>query len=827
VKIKKMNFVLSVVILMLWLTSAVWGQVDGTLSDGDETSLIAFEQAVAATREDLKVLENDLAAEKILMAKVLDQREGYRIQMNSLRNFLIVPETRVFVLEKGIEEVDISISSIQSQIQGIKERETNIGQTFSLVKEKIGLIDQRIKELTAAKDKTISSGPGIKEFKAYRSIKEQQHKVLVSITGLLASQININNELLNAFKDIKETLKTEIKDKKGGHLFQRNGLELKNLLFPAFKREVLVSFTAVRQLFDSKRLLLKWSLFKDHMNLKTSMVIVGFLLISFLGFRGMSLIRQKEADQNIFDKRAGYPLIVLERSLVLIFWILLTLTLSKTQVYLIFPDGVKFFKSFLIIILMTRIASDSIRLIAREKGPVLFDVLHRWRNPFIYGIRLYSLVYLLVYRFLSLENMFLVSIRIFSEILLVAGVFLFWKAYQNVDTPAKSMGVKFLNLVSKMIVITGLFSDIAGYGAFAAYWYLSWGSSIVIICVCVMLLYSIKEMDRKFKKKEDPESPAFLGLSNPFYWILSNGIYFSIAAFGIAGLTFSWGISDVVFPWFVETFNKEYMLGKVELSLARLAYSILVILLTYLFTRIWKRLTTDYALKESGLSLGAKETVLTITVYIIWSAGILISLNVFGLNTTSLTVAFGALSIGLGFGLQNIANNFISGLILLFERPIQVGDVVEVGGTKGEVKKINVRSTLVQTYSNSSLIIPNSEFISATVTNWSHRDPNLRRDLLLGVAYGSDTELVKTLLLQAAQSVSEVSAYPKKPSVQFINFGDSSLDFRLRFWSTIDDFIDAESKLRFEIDRLFRQHKVVIPFPQRDLHILTEVQGDL
>jgi small-conductance mechanosensitive channel len=199
--------------------------------------------------------------------------------------------------------------------------------------------------------------------------------------------------------------------------------------------------------------------------------------------------------------------------------------------------------------------------------------------------------------------------------------------------------------------------------------------------------------------------------------------------------------------------------------------------------------------------------------------GILTSLSVFGLNTTSLAVVFGAMSIGLGFGLQNIFNNFISGLILLFERPIQVGDVVEVGGIWGEVKKINVRSTLVQTYTNSSLIIPNSEFISALVTNWSHKDPYIRRDLMVGVAYGSDTELVRTLLLEAGETVTEVRKYPHIPRVQFVSFGDSSLDFRLRFWSVIDDFVEAESKLRFEIDRLFRAHKVVIPFPQRDVHM--------
>jgi len=510
---------------------------------------------------------------------------------------------------------------------------------------------------------------------------------------------------------------------------------------------------------------------------------------------------------------------VLERSQVLIFWIILATILSKTEVYLVFPDGVKFLKSFLIIVLMTRIASDSIRFIARETRPVFLEVLNQWRNIFVYGIRIYSFFYLLLYRLFFFDPLSLVLVRIFSEGVLVVGVFLFWAAYNRMDDPSRGLGETLLRLGSKTMVIIGLFADIVGYGHFAAFWYISWGVSIVVVCVCVMSVYSIKDIALKFEKKIEPASPSGSALSKPFYWIVSNGVYFIIMAFGIIGLAFSWGVGGIVFVWFGEIFLKKYMIGGIELSLAGFSYSILVLFLVYLFIRIWRPLITEHALKESGLSQGAKETVITISVYIIWSMGILLSLSIFGLNTTSLTVAFGALSIGLGFGMQNIANNFVSGLILLFERPIQVGDVVEVGGIWGEVKKINVRSTHVQTYTNSSLIIPNSEFISATVTNWSHQDPYVRRDLSVGVAYGSDTGLVQKLLLQAADSISGVYNHPKKPVVQFINFGDSSLDFRLRFWSTIDDFVDAESQLRFEIDRLFRENDVVIPFPQRDLHM--------
>jgi small-conductance mechanosensitive channel len=474
---------------------------------------------------------------------------------------------------------------------------------------------------------------------------------------------------------------------------------------------------------------------------------------------------------------------------------------------------------------MTRISSDSIRLIAREQGPVFFDALYRWRNPFVYGIRIYAFFYLFVYRFLAMDTLFLMLVRILAESLLAAGVVLFWKAYEKSDVSSGGMGMRVLRFWTKTIVFSGLVADIAGYGSFACFWFVSWGTSIVVACVCIMLIYSIKDIDRKLKEKIVPETASSSGLFNPFYWFLSNAVYSIIIILAITGIAFSWGINDAAYSWFVEMFNKKYTLGKVELSMAGLVYSVLVLFLTQLFTGLWRRLVAEYALKESGLSTGAKETVITISVYLIWSVGILLSLSVFGLNTTSIAVAFGALSIGLGFGLQNIANNFVSGLILLFERPIQVGDVVEVGGIWGEVRKINVRSTLVQTYTNSSLIIPNSEFISATVTNWSHHDPNLRRDLLVGVAYGSDTQLVKKLMLQAADTVPGVHVRPRKPMVQFLNFGDSSLDFRLRFWSTIDEFVDTESNLRFEIDRLFREHNVVIPFPQRDVHIVSESQA--
>ncbi len=817
--------------LLLWtitflcLSSLTFAQNSPTPLGEDTNTQVQFEQAVDAARNALDGLEKDLQGEKKIFEEIMSQQQIYRTQINSLRNFLIVPDISASVIGKGLEEVDISTTLLQSKMQKAGEREANILQTLSSVHEKIKLIEERIKEAESMpKDFSDRSGmdrtADIKKFKAYHILLEKQKKVLLALLEIVTSEIKSENELVTAFKEIRLTLKKEIKDRKGDRLFQRNEIELKTFFPTTVGEEIVLSFSTVGHLFTQDQLALRWAQFQEQKNLRSVVILVVFFLICFFFRKALHLIRSKEAYTKIISRRTGYPLIIFEEALFYIFWICLTITLSETTFYMVFPDMINFVKTLFVVFLCTKIAADSIRLIVNEKGHALFNALFKWKNPFVLGVRLYALVYLFFYRFLSLESALLVLIQITSEVVLVVGVFLFWKDFAKTKTPTPSMGIKMLNTWSKVVVVSGLFAEIAGYGHFSAWWYISWGISIVLLCVCGLLFYSMKDIDRKFKDKFESDSQQTHGVFSPLYWIFSNTIYFIIIAFAITGVSFSWGISDLFFPFLWETFNQKYVMGNFKLSIAGFAYWLLVILATYLFTRLWKRLMADHILKQSGLSTGAKESVTTICVYIIWGLGILISLNVFGLDTTSLTVAFGALSIGLGFGLQNIFSNFISGLILLFERPIQVGDVVEVAGTWGEVKKINVRSTVVQTYTNASLIIPNSEFISAKVVNWSHQDPYIRRDLLVGVAYGSDTELVKNLLLKAADSVKEVYSYPRKPNVLFLDFGASSLDFKLRFWSSIDDFVTAESDLRFEIDRLFRENDVVIPFPQQDIHIM-------
>jgi small-conductance mechanosensitive channel len=191
-----------------------------------------------------------------------------------------------------------------------------------------------------------------------------------------------------------------------------------------------------------------------------------------------------------------------------------------------------------------------------------------------------------------------------------------------------------------------------------------------------------------------------------------------------------------------------------------------------------------------------------------------------GIDLTTLNILAGAVGIGVGFGLQNIANNFISGLIILFERPIKIGDRIVVGEIEGDVVSIDARSTTVLTNDNIAIIVPNSKFITENVINWSHNDPKIRFRIPITVAYGTETRLVERLLLEVAAENNDVLNDPA-PGVRLIEFGDNGLHFELRAWTTalLHRRGLLVSALNFAIYDKLREHGIEIPFPQRDIHI--------
>ena len=263
-----------------------------------------------------------------------------------------------------------------------------------------------------------------------------------------------------------------------------------------------------------------------------------------------------------------------------------------------------------------------------------------------------------------------------------------------------------------------------------------------------------------------------------------------------------------------------FQLGQTSISLATMVEFIVVVLVVVLLSRLVRHLLRRRVLVHTKLDVGLQYAVARIVSYVVLVLGLLVGLETLGVKLSSLTVLAGALGVGIGFGLQNIVSNFVSGLILLTERPIEIGHRVDVGGTVGDIVRIGARSTTIVTNDNITIIVPNSEFIAGRVTNWSIGDPKVRFRTPGGVGYGSEPRLVEKLLLAVAAANPHVLIDPP-PSVRFVEFGDSSLNFELRVWSI--DMVTRpgalRSELNFAIWDTFKEHGIEIPFPQRDLHV--------
>ncbi|WP_416670484.1 mechanosensitive ion channel family protein [Egbenema bharatensis] len=226
-------------------------------------------------------------------------------------------------------------------------------------------------------------------------------------------------------------------------------------------------------------------------------------------------------------------------------------------------------------------------------------------------------------------------------------------------------------------------------------------------------------------------------------------------------------------------------------------------------------------LRVTVANRGAREVIALVIRYGLLFIGALVLLQIWGIDLSSLALLASALGIGIGLGLQDIARDIGSGVVLLFERPIQVGDFVQVGSFEGTIERINARSTLVRTLDHISIIVPNSRFLSDEVINWSHGNPVSRLRVPVGIAYGSNIEDARSALLDAAQEHSRILSAPK-PMVIFRGFGDHSLNLELFVWTAEPSkHILIKSELYFSIEAKFRKYQVQVPFPQRDLHVRT------
>ena len=291
----------------------------------------------------------------------------------------------------------------------------------------------------------------------------------------------------------------------------------------------------------------------------------------------------------------------------------------------------------------------------------------------------------------------------------------------------------------------------------------------------------------------------------------------------------AWGAEQTM-GIIVRFFRDGFVLAGMEIVPGHLLWAILVLTVLLSLSRWMKGRLHSTWLAKSRMEHSAREALVTTFGYVAIAVSTIIALSVAGITFTNLAIIAGALSVGIGFGLQNVVNNFVSGLIMLVERPVRTGDWIVVGATEGYVKHISIRTTTIETFDRADVIVPNSDLISGQVTNWTLRSQWGRIKVPVGVAYGSDTAMVKATLLEIVNNHDEIiKGTPSlpEPAVLFIGFGDSALNFEVRAivrkieqrWSVISD-------INFAIDAAFRDHGIVIPFPQRDLNFHGPLQID-
>lgn len=294
---------------------------------------------------------------------------------------------------------------------------------------------------------------------------------------------------------------------------------------------------------------------------------------------------------------------------------------------------------------------------------------------------------------------------------------------------------------------------------------------------------------------------------------------FLVVLYALVFLLEVWGVYDTLGQAWSAILAFQFTIGEVTVTMEMLVLAGVVLYGSIILSWVLRGLLESEVFPRRGVERGVGDSIKKLLHYSLIFIGFLLAIGAAGVELKHFAVLAGAFGIGIGFGLQNIVNNFVSGLILLFERPVKVGDVVVMSGQWAHVRKIGLRSTVVETFDRAEIIVPNSQLISEQVTNWTLSSNMARLVVPVGVAYGSDVATVLRILMEVAEANPMVLSHPA-PSPVFTGFGESSLDFELRVWlDNPNNLIAARSELGMEIDRLFREARVEIPFPQRDLHL--------
>ncbi|MGD8541126.1 MAG: mechanosensitive ion channel [Desulfobacteraceae bacterium] len=818
---------LAVLIGLLILTACgVAHSQDAPSERPDFSSLEKTAQAaLQAEKNALAKLEKSFPDQQKEIQELSAEIDFKKIELSTIGNLLLASATRIEDLERAWGEIRVTIEQLDRRLTGLNQKLDTVVRLEEQVVEQRTLARQQLSALKAEDRQTPEGRALIGNIEALMRSQKQRVIILAELQSGYREVIAGLTQTRQAFNNLNEKFGQEIQTKKHEDLFQRTVNPLISLGWQNIGGELKLVVERFRKIASWEHWLTLLGALLASRGLLPLTAVVLYLLSLVLSLRLRRFcrwLREKPFSAEYPWRRMVIRLV--EGSLPL---------LGTLVFFYLFFHAQKLFETlpalqatfyFLLTLLFTGWGLGFIHLQSLQDPPLLPAAWLPHLKKLLRLVRIFAAAYWLLDGVFDSGEVLVTLARIVFEAALLVWVVRFRPQFRAHPIPAVAPELwqrllrPTFSALAYVIFISAVVLELAGYGALALYWFTSWGKIAAALFWGVLFFLILREWDQRFYHRPEAVDAPQQRTAQPFRWAVFQLCWLVWGGLLTVSLVLAWSGTQAVFSWLLHVLRFPITFGSFSFNLMGFLTAALILFFTHLLARLFRHLMSTRVLARSGLEPGLQNSVISITIYLVWGLGVLVALNAFGVGGTSLTVAFGALSIGLGFGLQNIFNNFISGIILLFERPIQVGDAVEINGTWAEVKKINFRSTVVQTYDNASLIIPNSEFISSQVTNWSFRDLSLRIKISVGVAYGSDTELVRSSLLEIANRTAKVRPYPR-PDVLFTDFGDSALIFVLRVWTDVDSMLTVGTAIRFEIDRVFRERKIEIAFPQHDLHI--------
>ena len=413
---------------------------------------------------------------------------------------------------------------------------------------------------------------------------------------------------------------------------------------------------------------------------------------------------------------------------------------------------------------------------------------------------------------------------VLSLVLIGIGAVLLWRLARSLhlvldaeNAQTESVGRSFLAFLRRLVLVVGLVAPLMaaiGYFAFARFLFYPTIQTLALFGMVYVLVVLVNDILGSLLASDDPEQLDLTSEQRILPVLI--GLLFALVAMPFFALIWGARVSDLTELWVWA--NDGVSIGGARFILRDLAVLVIVFLIGFFITRLLQKMLRTAVLPRTRMDAGGRNAMLSGVGYVGYTLAALAAISATGLNLSSLAIVAGALSVGIGFGLQNIVSNFVSGIILLIERPIKEGDWIEVSGFAGYVRGIRVRSTLIETFDRGAVILPNSDLIAGTVLNWTHSNLVGRVKVPVGVAYGSDPRLVERVLMEIAENHPMALKNPG-PSVVFMGFGADSMDFELRaFLRDVNWMLSAQSDMNFEIVRRFKEEGIEIPFAQRDIN---------